>query len=634
MILPVGNPTVPYYATLNCSGGMAPYTWTLLSGTLPSGLALNPATGSISGTPTQAGAASLTAEVTDSSTPTAQTAQVAVTLNIVTPAATDPEFPQTFLNTTFPNTSGYVTRTVCAAGCNYATVQAALKAVHSDGGDSNGEIIALASGATFTENDTLPAYTMAAGKWIIVTTNTAAANLPAAGVRIAPSSSSLLASIVTNNSSAAVQAASNANHYWFVGVGFGVAAGVSTNYGVFVVGNSETSASALPSNIVIDRCLIWGNGSGNVSRGVAANGASIAVINSYIYKIAAVGCDSQAIAAWNSPGPIKIANNFLEGSTENTLFGGADPTIPNLVNSDIEIRQNHYFKPLAWDPGDASYAGTEWQVKNLAEFKNAQRVLVEGNIMENNWAQAQDGHAVLFTPRNQDGNCSWCTVSNITFRYNVVQHSGAGFNISGADSASPCGDGSGPSLPASHILISNVLTRDINSGSEYMYGAGNLIQMLNGSNSCTTAPPAYISINHLTGFQNGKTGNLGDNTSSSPMPDVSIQNSIFTEGSYGWLGSDEGEGNGTFGAYFSSLAFTANVQEGGSAGSYNKYSGNYFPSAWSTVAFTDQTDCLGGTYSLAACALQSSSAYHDAGTDGMDLGANIGALNAATYGVQ
>jgi hypothetical protein len=632
VILPVGNPTVPYYATLNCSGGTAPYTWTLLSGTLPSGLSLNPVTGLISGTPTQAGGASLTAQVSDSSAPTAQTAQVAVTLNIVTPAATDPQLPQTFINTTFPNTSGYVTRTVCASGCNYSTFQAALRAVHNDGGDSNGEIIALASGATFTENDTLPAYTMAAGKWIIVTTNTA--NLPAAGVRITPSYSSALANIITNNSSAAVQAASNANYYWFVGVGFGVAAGVSTNYGVFVVGNSETSVSTLPSNIVIDRCLIWGNGSGNVSRGVAANGASIAVINSYIYNIAAAGSDSQAIAAWNSPGPIKIANNFLEGSTENTLFGGADPTIPNLVNSDIEIRQNHYFKPLAWDPGDASYAGTEWQVKNLAEFKNAQRVLVEGNLMENNWAQAQDGHAVLFTPRNQDGNCSWCTVSNITFRYNVVQHSGAGFNISGADAASPCGDGSGPSLPATNIQISHVLARDISNGNEYMQGAGGMVQMLNGSNSCVTSPPANITINHLTGLQTGKTGNFGDNYSNNQMPDVVIENSIFSEGTYGWLGTNEGEGNGTFAAYFSSLVFTANVQEGGSAGSYNQYSGNYFPSSWSTVAFTDQTDCLGGTYSLVACTLQSSSPYYEAGTDGMDLGANIGAINAATYGVQ
>jgi len=339
------------------------------------------------------------------------------------------------------------------------------------------------------------------------------------------------------------------------------------------------------------------------------------------------------VAGWNAPGPIEIANNFLEGSTENIMFGGADPTIANLVNSDIEIRQNHLFKPLSWDPGDPSYAGTEWQVKDLFELKNAQRVLMEGNILENNWAQAQDGHAVLFTPRNQEGSCSWCAVQNVTFRYNLVQHSGAGFNISGADAASPCGDGSGPSLPASNIQIAHVLMRDVNGDSEYLNGAGNLIQMLNGTDSCTLAPPANITINHLTGVQTGKTGNFGDNYSSEPMPEVVIENSIFTEGSYGWLGTNEGEGNGTFAAYFSSLVFTGNVQEGGSAGSYNKYSGNYFPSAWSSVAFTDTTDRMGGTYRLTACTLQTSSPYQAAGTDGADLGANIGAINAATYAV-
>jgi hypothetical protein len=118
------------------------------------------------------------------------------------------------------------------------------------------------------------------------------------------------------------------------------------------------------------------------------------------------------------------------------------------------------------------------------------------------------------------------------------------------------------------------------------------------------------------------------------MPEVVIENSIFTEGSYGWLGRNEGEGNGTLAACFSSLVFTAKVQEGDSATSYSDYRGNYFPSTWSTVAFTDQTDCLGGRYSLAACALQSTSPYRDEGTDGMDLGANIGAIKAATYAAQ
>src|SRR6476619_6604519 len=41
-----------YSAMLAASGGTAPMTWTLTSGTLPAGLALNAQTGAITGTPT------------------------------------------------------------------------------------------------------------------------------------------------------------------------------------------------------------------------------------------------------------------------------------------------------------------------------------------------------------------------------------------------------------------------------------------------------------------------------------------------------------------------------------------------------------------------------------------------------
>jgi hypothetical protein len=59
------------------------------------------------------------------------------------------------------------------------------------------------------------------------------------------------------------------------------------------------------------------------------------------------------------------------GSGENVIFGGADPAIMNLVPSDIEIRRNHFTKPLTWKVDDPSYAGTHWSVKNLLELKNA-----------------------------------------------------------------------------------------------------------------------------------------------------------------------------------------------------------------------------------------------------------------------
>ena len=98
------------------------------------------------------------------------------------------------------------------------------------------------------------------------------------------------------------------------------------------------------------------------------------------------------------------------------MFGGADPKIIGLVPSDIEFRRNHCFKPLSWNPLDPSYAGRHWTVKNIFELKNARRVLVEGNMLENNWADGQSGAAVLFTPRNQEGTAPWSAVQDVTFR--------------------------------------------------------------------------------------------------------------------------------------------------------------------------------------------------------------------------
>ena len=55
-----------YLDTLTATGGRAPYTWALSAGTLPTGLALNGASGVISGTPTALGTSTFTVTVTDS----------------------------------------------------------------------------------------------------------------------------------------------------------------------------------------------------------------------------------------------------------------------------------------------------------------------------------------------------------------------------------------------------------------------------------------------------------------------------------------------------------------------------------------------------------------------------------------
>ena len=58
-----------YRQTLAASGGIAPYTWSVSSGSLPTGLSLNPSTGVISGTPAVLGTSTFTVTVTDAQTP-------------------------------------------------------------------------------------------------------------------------------------------------------------------------------------------------------------------------------------------------------------------------------------------------------------------------------------------------------------------------------------------------------------------------------------------------------------------------------------------------------------------------------------------------------------------------------------
>jgi hypothetical protein len=57
---------VAYQATLQASGGTSSYEWSVISGSLPKGLRLNPATGVISGTPTQSGTSSFSVSITES----------------------------------------------------------------------------------------------------------------------------------------------------------------------------------------------------------------------------------------------------------------------------------------------------------------------------------------------------------------------------------------------------------------------------------------------------------------------------------------------------------------------------------------------------------------------------------------
>ena len=80
--LPNGVMNQAYTETLTAIHGTLPYTWSIISGSLPLGLTLNSGSGVISGTPTASGIFNFTVQVKDSGSP-AQTATQPLSISVV-----------------------------------------------------------------------------------------------------------------------------------------------------------------------------------------------------------------------------------------------------------------------------------------------------------------------------------------------------------------------------------------------------------------------------------------------------------------------------------------------------------------------------------------------------------------------
>ncbi|PYM95004.1 MAG: hypothetical protein DME04_05955 [Candidatus Rokuibacteriota bacterium] len=494
--------------------------------------------------------------------------------------STFPQLPLVFLDTTYVSPTGAALRV--AAGGDF---QAALDAVQP------GDVIELQAGATFTGNFTLP-YKTRPG-WIYIQSS-ALSSLPSAGTRVAPAHATLMPKIVTPNASAALTTAAHAHHYRFIGVEItGTVTGTSSTQSNLVALGSGT-------DVVFDRCYIHGTPTGNYNQGIQLNNARTAVIDSYLADFHSTTQAAQAIVGWNGPGPFKLVNNHLEGSGENVMFGGTDPSVPNLVPSDIEIRRNHFFKPLAWRVDDPSYAGIPWRVHTLLALTNGRRVLIDGNRFENTWPDVQAGTAILFTVRNQDGTAPWSTVEDVTFTNNIVHHVGESLGMHGRDDLHP-------SRPSARFLIKNNLLLDTTRTS----GPGWLAHADHGISD--------LVIDHNTGFMDQAVLHADGGE---PHTRFIYTNNLTPAGAQGFAGTGTSQGIDTLTAYFPGAVFMRNVLAGGNASLYP--AGNFFPAALAAVGFVDLT---GGNYRLAA-----SSPYKNAGTDGKDIGADIDAIEVAFAG--
>jgi len=120
--LPGGAVAGTYSTTLSATGGSTPYTWSLLSGTLPNGLTLN-ASGSLSGTPSLAGSFPFTVQVKDAA---GLSASANFSINVASPVPT--------IAITAPASGATVSGTISVSGTASDSVSISSVQVAVDGG--------------------------------------------------------------------------------------------------------------------------------------------------------------------------------------------------------------------------------------------------------------------------------------------------------------------------------------------------------------------------------------------------------------------------------------------------------------------------------------------------------------------
>jgi hypothetical protein len=319
-----------------------------------------------------------------------------------------------------------------------------------------GDIIELEAGAIYYEV-TLPKKNITE---FITIESSAVSQLPE-NQRITANQSKLLAKIITRGGGkSAVTTADGAHHYRFVGIEF-APLNKDYIYNLVYLGTETEKLENVPHDFEFDRCYFHSIKEGVTRRGLALNAQNVVVKNSYFQGFVYPQEETQGICGWSGTKNVKIINNYIEGGAENIMFGGSDPTSPEHIPQDIEVRGNHFNKPANWRG--------KFTVKCLFELKNAKRVQFIENYLENNW----EGSAFRITVRNQDGNAPFSTIEDVVIKNNIINGAGEGINILGKDDTYP-------SQVLKNLTITNNLFLKI--GEKEFAGSGYFIQITNGEN--------------------------------------------------------------------------------------------------------------------------------------------------------
>lgn len=165
----------------------------------------------------------------------------------------------------------------------------------------------------------------------------------------------------------------------------------------------------------------------DVDEGIGFDATDSALQWNYVEKIHGRGTETHAVDFGFSQGPDKISHNWFEGGSIALFSGGAEIDIRGGPANDMEIRGNHLGHDLNWrfitgfagnspgppfgcGPANVSHSTPAmstcvigYGLKNNFELKLGNRVLADGNEIEDMWADGQSGFCSVIDPRTASG---------------------------------------------------------------------------------------------------------------------------------------------------------------------------------------------------------------------------------------
>ncbi|MGA2737700.1 MAG: Ig-like domain-containing protein [Bryobacteraceae bacterium] len=487
-----------------------------------------------------------------------------------------------------------------------------------------------------------------------------------------------------------------AANWYFSGIEVTLSPTATFIYPIVAMGENTTTVAALPQNITFDRILVHpapcpadsvASRCNYVARGIDLNAVNGAVMFSSVWGIVSAGQDTQAINVNNSTGPGLIAGNYLEATGENLMFNtectiatagtGASgfengdigiTTCP--APSDFTVRLNHFHKLMAWQtlPAGCNPSLSQcYDVKNQSEVKHGQRILYDSNVFDTTYAGAQAEFLI--------SNCFYPGLyicQDLTYTNNLFEHGPQVGAVAGngAPVTSPnCGGSGQPACTiqtGQRFLFQNNVAVDINgdtyggttcvpsTGANCASGLSFQVQNTNGfimdHNTIVNAPSLYqnglnftdaqpstdLNLQLTNNFQFGSPFNDGGSPGGAiaMLPTPTFGGQVFVGDYWQYPNVWDVIYTPLYPAGITSLSANSTPVSGQPNCQNNNYPlAQCWPLDWALVGFVDFAGGNAAT-DLPGLALGPASPYLAAGTDGLDIGANVAAVLAAISTVQ